>query len=109
MPTISGSGGILGSTTQGNRQTENIQIETVGLTEATVTLAANVVAYKIRARGQAQLKIAFSTGQTATNYGTISPGASWLAEDLVPLASRTIYLLSNKANTEVEIYYATNS
>lgn len=79
----------------------NLTLPVAG-TEYNYALPANTKQFSINARGIAKLNLAFSPGQTTTDYVTIFAGSKF-KEYSVSLASTSIYLLSNKPNEVVEI------
>ena len=71
-------------------------------TEYSYAFPANTKRFKIKARGNAKLQLAFISGQSGVEYITIFPGSSYIENDLT-LSSVTAYFQSTKANEVVEI------
>jgi hypothetical protein len=84
--------------------TPNIQNITTVLanTEYSYTFPINTKKFKIRARGNAKLQLAYTLGQTITNYITIVAGNTH-EESGLSVTSLTAYFISNKAGEVVEI------
>lgn len=72
-------------------------------TEYSYAFPANTKKFKLKARGTARLQVAKTTGQTNTNYVTISPGAIF-PEENINVPTFTIYFESSKAGEVVEIW-----
>lgn len=77
-------------------------VATLANTEYSYAFPASTKKFKIKARGSAKLQIAFTSGNTATEYITIFPGV--LHEEVgLNLVSSTIYFRSTKPNETIEI------
>lgn len=72
-------------------------------TEYSYAFPANTKKLKLKARGTAKLQIAKTTGQTNTNYISVSPGAIFLEEN-INVPAFTLYFESNKAGEVIEIW-----
>lgn len=70
-------------------------------TEVSQGLSSGTKAFTIRVRGTAKLQLAFNSGQSGTQYITVSPGASYTAEGLE--FNGDLYFQTNKASQIVEI------
>lgn len=75
---------------------------TLANTEYSYSLPSGTKQFIIQARNNAELRVAESIGETATNYTTIWKGGSLTISD-VNFTGKTIYLQSNLAATTVEI------
>ena len=84
-----------------NKNIQNVTMA-VASTEYTVSLPSNLKSLILRARGNAELRMAFGAGETATKYFTIK-GNCVLSLSGLDLPAGDIYLRSNKASTEVEV------
>lgn len=72
--------------------------------EITQTLPDDTKRYTINVReGRGQLRLAFASGETATNYKTIRRGFIWDSYEVDVANSTDIYLLSTQDNVVVEI------
>ena len=80
---------------------QNVTLATAG-TEYTITLPANTERFKIRVRGSSKLQIAYTSGQTGTNYISIYPGACY-EEAALDIASLSIYVQASKSGETLEI------
>ena len=78
----------------------NVPVALAG-TEISQALPANTKGFVLRSRGNSRLQIAFSSGQSGTNYFTVPNGASY--EDKNFYSSQTLYFQSSKAGETVEI------
>lgn len=67
------------------------------------TFPLNTRKFSIKPRSvSATIKLAYSSGESGTNYITVPPGGYW--EDLIGVTSnRTIYIQSSTAGTVAEI------
>jgi hypothetical protein len=70
-------------------------------TEYSYTFPVSTKKYRIAARGSAKLKLAFNSGESATNFVTIHPGNSYEESGLN--ASVTVYFQSSKDSEVIEI------
>jgi len=70
-------------------------------TEATITFSANARQILIKARNAAKLQFCFVSGQSASNFITISPLTCY-SEIMLNLVSRTMFIQSN-INTTLEV------
>lgn len=64
---------------------------------------ANMLQFKLRARNNAKLQIAYTTGETSTNFYTLMPGNVYDMVDIDTTFGTTIYFEATKADTVVEI------
>lgn len=71
-------------------------------TEYSQLLSSDVLRITVKLRGMANLRVAFISGETSTNYITIPAGCSWEETDL-RLASSTIYFMADQASQTLEI------
>jgi hypothetical protein len=71
-------------------------------TEYSYAFPANTKRFNVRARGNAKLQIAFTSGQSGSLFKTIFPGSIYEEID-VKLTGITIYFQSNKAGETIEI------
>lgn len=87
-----------------NKQSiQNITLPTAN-TEVSVSLPSNTKRYRVKVRKHTALvNLAFVSGETSTNYWTISRGTVFDSADLDFESSETIYLSASKANTTIEI------
>ena len=83
----------------------NIKITPVFLslaaTEYSLILQPNLKQLRIKARERAELKIAFLSGETFTNFWTIWSSTCDNIDGLT--FNQTLYLQSNKSSTTVEV------
>lgn len=70
-------------------------------TEYSFAFPADTRRFTLRTRGNSILKIALNSGETLTNYLTLSPGASMSEESL--FYAGTIYLSASKPSETVEV------
>lgn len=84
-----------------NTKITNLSMPTAN-TEYSHALTTNLKQIIIRARGIAELKLAFTATESGTKYLTIEKRASLSLSDL-DLSSTTVYLQSSVANTTAEI------
>lgn len=84
--------------------TPTITIKNIPLadTEVSQALPANTKKFKIQSRGDAIVRLAYTSGDTLTDYWTIFPGCV-VSEENISAASTTIYLSSSKAGEDIEI------
>jgi len=100
--TPSGSGGAEVVTTIPGLTKGQPTISTViiGITEYTLLIPANVVAFQIKARNLVKLSIATTSGgDTSTLYA----GTSWKEESLKNTNPITLYITANVAASIVEV------
>ena len=71
-------------------------------TEYSQLLPLNTKKFSLRVRGIATTRVAWVSGETATNYFTIPPGCT-MSEDLVKLDTITVYLRTDKPSQIIEI------
>ena len=106
MQTHSGSGGglsgVTGNLTPALSQTVYNVAAAVAGTEYSQVLSNNVKKFAIKCRGNAQIQLAFVSGQTGSNFITIPSGAV-LSEDSLLLTGKTLYFQTNKPTQIVEI------
>lgn len=74
---------------------------TLADTEVSQALPSNTKHFILRSRNGAKLRIAYNSGETATDYMTIMPGNNFISEQFY--IAQTIYIQSSKANDTVEI------
>jgi hypothetical protein len=73
-------------------------------TEYTIALPTNTRRYWIRVRGnKAKLRLAFTSGETATNYFTIDLGNIHDSFPVNFVPAKNIFILSSSNNIEVEL------
>lgn len=72
-------------------------------TESSIALPAGTKRFSLRARGQAKLQLAYSSGDSGITYLTILPGNIYTEELIDASASLTVYVQSNKSSTTVEL------
>jgi len=77
-------------------------VATLVNTEYSYAFPSNTKKFRIRARGNAKLQVAFVSGQSGTLFKTVFPGSEYEEIDL-KLTGITIYFQSNKAGEIVEI------
>lgn len=70
-------------------------------TEQSITLSNNTKSFLIKVRGNSSLKLAFNSGESSTNYITISPGANYYAEGLN--FSGDLFFQTTKPSQVIEI------
>jgi hypothetical protein len=70
-------------------------------TEVSQALSANTVQILIKVRGRANLQLAFTSTESATNYITISPGAARVIDGID--FTGTLYFQTDKPGQTVEI------
>jgi len=70
--------------------------------EYSYTLPINCRKFQIKPRQiDREVKLAFNSGESGTNYITIPPGGYW--HDLIGLSNQIIYFQTETENTVVEI------
>ena len=84
----------------------------VGTTETTIVIPAGVRAFRLHTangNGTARLTISSSAGGTADKLTSwdLKHGNIWKEEDLQGVTTVTIYIKSNKADTDVQLLYWT--
>lgn len=79
----------------------NVSMAVAG-TEYSYAFPANTKKFTIQSRNDGKLKIAFTAGQSATQYISISAGAAY-SEESVKLVSVTLYFQSSKNADTLEI------
>lgn len=86
-----------------NLTTPNIANVTANIknTEYSYTFPVNTKKYKISARGNSKIKLAFNSGESATNFVTIHPGNSYEESGLN--VSITVYFQTSKDSEVIEI------
>lgn len=79
--------------------------ETIALNnvEESIVLPDDTKRFTIKARNNAKLNLAFNVGETTTKYRTIAAGDVWESNGIDIPNSTTIYVLSNKDSTVLEI------
>lgn len=82
----------------------NVTSPVTANTEFTQTINATVKQFIIRARGSSTLKLAFNTGETTTNFITISKHAS-LSQENLDTTNLTLYLNTDQGSETIEIFY----
>ena len=78
----------------------NITVATANL-ETALVLNADVKAFIIRVRGYSNLQLAFTSGESGTNFITVPAGCSY-REDLVSYTG-SLFFQTNKPNQSVEV------
>lgn len=78
----------------------NVSVPTAD-TEVSQLLSSNTKQFTIKVRGNSTLRLAFASGESDTNYITVTSGASYTADALN--FSGTLYFQTNKASQIVEI------
>lgn len=97
------TGIIRGRLTVQEASTPKVYNVTVALanTEVSQMLSIGTKAFTIKVRGVAALKLAFVSGESSTNYFSVSAGTSYSMEGLN--FSGILYFQTNKASQVVEI------
>lgn len=72
-------------------------VTTTATTEEAIALPANTNKFILKSRNKSTIRLAFSATETATNYVTIPPGASYEDDNLY--TSLTIYVWTSKGDT----------
>lgn len=70
-------------------------------TEISQALSSGTKQFIIKVRGSARLQLAFSSGESSTNYITVPPGAAYTAEGLN--FDGMLYFQTNQSSQVVEI------
>lgn len=78
----------------------NVSALTAG-TEYSQALSSGTKSFTIRSRGNSELKLAFTSGESGTKFVTIPKGASYSQEGLN--FSGTLYFQANKNSETIEI------
>lgn len=101
--TPAGSGGIP-QTNTGSKQNPTVSNTTLTLanTEYTIVTPANTVEFTLRARQRVEVKLAWTSGASATTYLTLVPGTVYTQSELVP-AIYTLYVQSPSSGSVVEL------
>lgn len=71
-------------------------------TEVSQALPSSTKRFLVRARGKSRVQFSFNSGDSGSNFITISPGAVY-SEDNLRLTSLTLYLQTSLANEVVEV------
>lgn len=71
-------------------------------TQYSQLLPDNTAQFLLRARNSAKVQVAYTAGQTNSNFLTIIPGNIYVVE-AVKLVGKTVYFQANKDNTVIEI------
>ena len=71
-------------------------------TEYTVTLPASTKRFRLQVRGTSKLKLAYTLGQSGSNYITVWPGAYYTETEL-DINSLSIYVQASKSGEILEI------
>jgi hypothetical protein len=72
-------------------------------TEKSIVLPDDTKRYEITVRNSAKINLAFGVGETTTKYKTIKKGNGWDSRPVDLPDSTTIYVLSDKDSTDLEI------
>lgn len=90
----------LGGSTNTTTSIFNISVPLAN-TEVSQQLPNDTKGFTIRNRENGKLKLAFTSGESGTNYITISPGSTYVNRNLY--SSLTVYFQSTKGSQVVEI------
>lgn len=71
-------------------------INTLANTEVTINLPSNTKMYILKARGNSKIQLAYTVGESNTNFITIWPGAEW--KDINLYQSQSIYIQTTKSD-----------
>lgn len=82
----------------------NVPVTSAG-TEYAYTFPIAVKRFQLYARLLSQVQLAYISGQTGSNYVTISPGFIYLERNLKPASAITIYAQATKSSEVLEIVY----
>jgi hypothetical protein len=78
---------------------------TLADTEYNVIIPEEAKRFYLRTRQGCLLRVAYASGETASNYVTIQYGAGYSEEGLSLTGALTLYLRGNKAAVVIEIVY----
>lgn len=70
-------------------------------TEVEQALGSNIQGFTVRCRGEAEMKLAFTTGESGTKFITIPKGCSFSESDIN--FSGSVFLQTNKPGQTVEV------
>lgn len=89
--------------TIGGLTTPNIQNITIAVAnvEQSYVLPVNTKTYNLKARGNSRIRLAYTAGQSGTNFVTIPPGNEYNVDGLN--SSLTIYFQANNALEVIEL------
>jgi hypothetical protein len=101
---LSGPGGIFPGISISGGNTPSIQnvVATTAGTEYTLVLPTGTRRFTIRSRTFGTLKIGLNSGDTATNFISVSLGSVYAESDLLTLANITLYVASSKSSDTIE-------
>jgi hypothetical protein len=86
--------------TPANQTIRNVSVSSAN-TEVSQSLSSGTKQFMIRVRGNAILKLAFRSSESATNYITVPMGCSYFESDVD--FTGTLYFQTNKASQVIEI------
>lgn len=79
----------------------------VANTEYNYTFPAALKQFTLKPRGLSSLKLAYVSGETASNFATVPAGAFYHENAILRSATLTVYIQANKANETLELIYWT--
>lgn len=80
---------------------------TLADTEYSYVIPSGAREFSLRVRNDSILKIAYTSGQSGTNYVTVYPGMTYRRDKLRRSSSLTIYYRSSKSGEVLELEYWT--
>lgn len=80
---------------------QNVTITTAD-TEQSIALPSSTERFRLCVRGSSKLQLAYTSGQSGTNYITIWPGAFY-EESNLDISSLTLYVQASQTGEVVEI------
>lgn len=95
--TSTGGGSTISSPTIAN------ETATLATTEYSYALPSGTKFFRLKARNNAKLQLAYVATETSTNYLTVSPGFEYESPQFEIDTSITVYFQSSKAATVIEI------
>lgn len=92
--------GALGGSANTTTTIYNIAVPTAD-TEVSQALPANTKQFKIRNRGKAKIQLAYTSGQSGTNFITIMPGNVYVNDNFYQ--NQTLYFQCPQGSQTIEI------
>lgn len=89
-----------------NPAIDRVDLTTAG-TEYSYTFPAAIKEFTLKTRSYAKLQLAWTPGQSGTNFASVESGAAYSASRISRNASLTVYVQASKNNEVLEIEYWT--
>jgi hypothetical protein len=71
--------------------------------EQSFSLPSGTLEFRLKARNKSKIQLSYTSGQSNTNYITITPGCEYERTRINPTTSITLYFQVSKDNTELEL------